>query len=79
MKKILFLSLAAFALSLASCKKCKTCTTTTTVSEQGSSDISTQTSADYCHDDYDDAPGNVDVTTQDGNTTTHVVINCVEK
>lgn len=79
MRKIFFLGIAFFALSLTSCKKCKTCTTTTTVSEPGQADINVSTSADYCKDDYDDAPANADVTTQDGNSTTHVVINCVEK
>ena len=79
MKKVLILSLAVFSISLVSCKKCKTCTTTTDVTEQGSSDIHTSTTADYCKDDYDDAPDNVDVTTTDGSTTTHVVIECVEK
>lgn len=79
MRRILFFGLAVFALSLGSCKKCKTCTTTTTVSEQGQPNITVSTSTDYCKDDYDDAPVNADVTTQDGTSTTHVVINCVDK
>lgn len=79
MKKVFILSVAAFALSLGSCKKCKTCTTSTTVTETGSADIYTSTSVDYCKDDYDDAPGNSDITVQDGSTSTHVVVECVEK
>ena len=79
MRKFLFLGLAVFALSLASCKKCKTCDTSTTVSETGSEDIVVKTSKEYCKDEYDNAPAETDVTTQDGDTYTHVVVKCTEK
>ena len=67
------------AFGFISCKKCKTCTTYVRVEEPGQATITTSTSADYCKDDYDDAPENSTVTTQQGNTYIHTEINCVEK
>lgn len=79
MKKAIVLGTVTLAMGLISCRKCKTCTTYTSVEETGSSTITTSTSVDYCGKDYDDAPVDATVITEDQGTTTTVEIKCTEK
>jgi hypothetical protein len=49
------------------------------VAETGQTTITTSTSVDYCGKDYDDAPVDATVITEDQGTTTTVQIECKEK
>lgn len=55
MKKFLLLLPALALTGFISCKKCQTCTTTTVQSYNGFSQT-TNSSNEYCGDEYDDAP-----------------------
>lgn len=81
MKTLLFVALAAGALSLASCKKnkCQTCTTRVTQNVQG---INVEVSAqdeDYCGDNYDNVPTETSVNQQVNGITQTVTVTCQDK
>lgn len=76
-KAVLFSSLMLFALSFNACKKCQTCTTTTQQNYNGY-EQNTNTTNEYCGDDYDDAPEEGTYVQNVGGVNQEVVIECSE-
>lgn len=78
MKKLLFSIVAIGALGLFSCKKCQTCTTSVSQTVMGTQ-VSTNTSEEYCGDDYDNAPPESSVNQSVAGVQQTVTITCVDK
>ena len=79
MKKLFFFSLAVSAFGMMSCKKCQTCTVTTNQTAQGITQQISQTSNDYCGDEYNNAPSEGTTSQDYGGYSQSVVIACQDK
>jgi hypothetical protein len=74
-KLILPFALVTLCMSGTSCKKCQSCTTTTHQTVSGYTQTSNSTQ-DYCGDDYDDAPAEGTTTQSSGGVDQQVIIDC---
>ena len=78
MKKILIIALSIVSLGVVSCKKCQTCTTNVSQIVGGIDVNVSAESAEYCGNEYDDAPVETTVQQNVGGVSQTVTITCTD-